>query len=58
MTSVLISVMESLWSFSLDLIPLLFKLLGIGLLLLVIAALLAPFATPRRDDSVSSWMTR
>ena len=43
MTSVLLSVMQTFWNFSLDLIPLIFKLLGIGLLLLLIAAALAPF---------------
>jgi len=49
MTSILISVMQTFWNFSLDLIPLIFKLLGVGLLLLLIAALLAPF------ESLSWW---
>src|SRR5947209_1173236 len=49
MTSVLFSVMQSFWSFSLDLIPLIFRLLGVGLLLLLIAGALAPF------ESLSWW---
>ncbi len=43
MTSMLISVMNTFWNFSLDLIPLIFRLLGVGLLLLLIAGALAPF---------------
>ena len=43
MTTVLVSMLQTLWGFSLDLIPLVFRLLGLGLLLLLIAAALAPF---------------
>lgn len=43
MISILISVMQTIWGFSLDLIPLIFRLLSVGLLLLLVAALLAPF---------------